>query len=129
MCLPCRLRIRRKGYEELTGTQWAVICEAAAVRGLSVSIDIEYAWSLFITQKRKCALSGTLLVFGYKTKTTASLDRIDNSKGYVHGNVQWVHKDLNRMKWKHEQDEFIRLCVSVADYQRSLNQPPQLEAA
>ena len=46
---------------------------------------------------------------------TASLDRIDSSKGYVKGNVQWVHKDINKMKTDFEQSIFIKLCKSVAD--------------
>ena len=31
-------------------------------------------------------------------KGTASLDRIDSTKGYVRGNIQWVHKDINWFK-------------------------------
>lgn len=30
---------------------------------------------------------------------TASLDRIDSSKGYTIDNVWWIHKQLNWMKW------------------------------
>lgn len=26
-------------------------------------------------------------------------DRIDPNKGYIIGNVQWVHKHINMMKW------------------------------
>jgi len=48
---------------------------------------------------------------------TASLDRIDNNKGYIKGNVQWVLKDINKMKNIHTQDYFIELCKLVWEYQ------------
>lgn len=121
MCLQCRIKLRRKGYEQLTGTQWKKICDAAALRNIPVEITIKDAWELFQNQDGHCALSGIKLVFGYKSKATASLDRIDNRKGYLQGNVQWVHKDLNRMKWKHSQEEFVRLCQAVAKHQSMRN--------
>lgn len=43
-----------------------------------------------------------------------SLDRIDSKKGYVVGNVQWVHKDINRMKNTFPQDYFIQVCKQIA---------------
>jgi len=52
----------------------------------------------------------------FKERGDASLDRIDNSKGYHLNNVQWVHKDVNRMKWIFEQDYFIKLCNKVSEY-------------
>lgn len=122
MCYPCRLKTRRKGHEELTGTQWTKLKDAAESRNIEVLISIEYAWGLFLLQNRKCALSGIELVFGYKMKTTASLDRIDNDKGYIEGNVQWVHKDINRMKWTHTQDDFIKYCELVTNHQRQITE-------
>ena len=48
------------------------------------------------------------------SSTTASLDRIDSSKGYVIGNVQWVHKDINIMKNKFDNQYFIDMCKKIA---------------
>jgi hypothetical protein len=48
-----------------------------------------------------------------KTLTTASLDRIDSSIGYVEGNVQWIYKPLNTMKGTLSNQEFIQLCKEV----------------
>lgn len=64
-----------------------------------------------------CAISG--LPIRYKNyirdnTATASLDRIDSNKGYIKGNVQWVHKKINQMKWLFSKNEFIELCVAVA---------------
>ena len=49
---------------------------------------------------------------------TASLDRIDSSRGYVPENVQWVHKVINRMKGTLSDDEFKSWCRTVAAQRR-----------
>jgi len=48
-------------------------------------------------------------------KHTASIDRINNSRGYLKGNIQLVHKDINFMKGKMSQDDFIKMCKLVAN--------------
>lgn len=86
-------------------------------------ITIEFAWGLFLKQDRKCALSGVPIKFitiGRNNKQklkeqTASLDRIDSSKGYTEDNVQWVHKDVNRMKNVFNQNYFISVCKAIAN--------------
>ena len=44
----------------------------------------------------------------------AYLDRRDNTRGYEADNVQWVHRDINRMKSDFAEDYFRRLCAAVA---------------
>ena len=75
-------------------------------------------WDLFIKQNRKCALSGLELSFpkiNGDQSYTASIDRIDSSLGYIEGNVQWVHKDINIMKNKYDQDYFIQMCKLISE--------------
>ena len=82
-----------------------------------ITITIKEAWDLFLLQNRECALSGLKLTFPRTSNGsdgTASLDRIDSSKGYVSGNVQWVHKQINIMKNVLTQDRFIELCCAIA---------------
>jgi hypothetical protein len=69
-------------------------------------ITIEEIWELFLKQDRKCALSGMPISFPKRAHEprTASLDRIDSSKGYVSGNVQWLHKDVNMIKGSFTQE-------------------------
>ena len=43
----------------------------------------------------------------------ASLDRIDSSKGYIEGNVQWVHQNINMMKNKFDNQYFIEMCKLI----------------
>lgn len=82
-----------------------------------INIDAKYIQELYDSQNRKCAISGLEIVFRpnwLKTETTASLDRIDNSKGYIKGNVQWLHKDINNMKHTHTEEYFKSLCKLVS---------------
>ena len=85
-------------------------------RPKELSLTMEKAWELFLKQDRKCALSGIQLTFPKVSKDksyTASLDRIDSSKGYILGNVQWVHKDINKMKNAFDQSYFIQICSLI----------------
>ena len=117
-CIKCKDTSKRKrGIGEMTGHYWASVKRNAEIRNLEVLISKEEAYKLFLQQKRKCALSGLYIQFdNYKTKErTASLDRIDPSLNYIIGNVQWVHKKINRIKQNFTQEEFIYLCKLVID--------------
>lgn len=66
--------------------------------------------------------SGLKLVFTNESNasltrknTTASLDRIDSKIGYIEGNVQWVHKDINKMKNSHTHATFLQWCRLCVD--------------
>jgi predicted nucleic acid-binding Zn-ribbon protein len=107
------------GYENISGKVWSKIKSSAKNRRLSFEISIEFAWDLYEKQKRKCALSGIDIKFGKSAsslyETTASLDRIDSSKGYVEDNVQWVHKDVNIMKNVFSVSYFCNVCKMISD--------------
>ncbi len=95
--------------------QIANIKGRAARRGLEYSLSNEFLLDLFEKQNRKCALSGVDIYFSKKIKDiTASLDRIDSSKGYTEDNVQWIHKVINIMKNKFNEEEFIMFCNLIA---------------
>lgn len=109
-----------KGYEAISGTYWGHIKNMAKKRNLKFEISLEYVWNLFIKQNSKCILSGLDLCFApqgvqQSNIQTASLDRIDSSKGYVKDNVQWVHKRINIMKNNMKDEDFILLCKKVAE--------------
>ncbi len=107
-----------RGHEDISLTRWNAIRASAAKRHLDFTITIERGWQLFEAQQRKCALSGMPITFPTEARSndgTASLDRIDSSKGYIEGNVQWVHVTANRMKWDLTQDDFISFCHLVAN--------------
>jgi hypothetical protein len=102
-----------KGYEEIYKSYWTSLQKSSKIRGFQFEITIEFAWELFLKQKRLCALSGEEITLGKPGIKTASLDRIDSSLGYIENNVQWVHKKLNAMKMDINNDEFIELCGKV----------------
>lgn len=108
-----------KGFGEISGKYFnRMKSRAIEERNLDFSISIEYTWNLFLKQNRKCALSGIDLMFNQSIKDTtgtASLDRIEPSQGYIEGNVQWVHKEINEMKWDKTQTDFIDFCRLVAN--------------
>lgn len=86
---------------------------------LEFNITPQYIADLYNKQSKKCALTNLDIAFQSAHKirnATASLDRIDSSLGYIKGNVQWVHKDINFMKGSLSQEKFIKYCNIVVNY-------------
>jgi hypothetical protein len=105
----------------LENMAWHQVLEAARCRGFTVTIDKEYVIQLLEKQQYRCALSGVTIalassVENYWVEKTASLDRIDSTLGYCEGNVQWVHKTVNRAKVNSSDEDFIAMCRSVANH-------------
>lgn len=95
---------RWTGYEEMSGQFLKRICANAKRRNLIYDLSDEYIWKLYINQNKKCALSGQEIEF---SNHSASLDRINSNSSYIEGNVQWVHKIVNSMKWNFSEYEFF----------------------
>ncbi len=111
-----------KGYGEIPKSVYTSIKNwSAASRGIEFNVTIEYLWELFLLQERKCVYTGQQLKFG-KSKNdsskTASLDRIDSSKGYVKGNVVWCDKKVNKLKMDLKLESFFNICKIVSDYEQ-----------
>lgn len=111
-----------KGIGDLNGHYYGTLERNAMTRNLEFEVSIEYLWELFLRQDKVCALTKIPLCFqSQKDKIagadqTASLDRIDPVLGYVEGNVQWVHKDVNWMKNNYSQERFLEICRLVTQY-------------
>lgn len=96
-----------------------VIFGSKRSRDIEVSITIEYLDELWERQEGKCVYTGWDLSFGKSgVLGTASLDRIDSSIGYVEENVQFVHKDVNTMKWELSNARFLEICSAIHNYRR-----------
>jgi hypothetical protein len=110
-----------KGHGEIRAGFWNGYRESAKTRGLLFNLEISWAWALYQQQGGCCALTGVPLTFGVGRhgNTTASLDRIDNVKGYESGNVQWVHKQVNIMRNTLRVEDFIQWCRLVAAHAKS----------
>lgn len=109
-----------KGQGEISAKRWHhIITTATKKRNWEFTITIEQAWSLFLGQDRKCALTGEILTFELwpnEYKGTASLDRVDSTKGYTLDNVQWIHKDINLAKRAKTEKEFIEMYRKVVSH-------------
>jgi hypothetical protein len=117
------INVSSQPHRDLTGFRFGhvLVRNGAKRRGYAFKVTIEEAWALFLTQDRKCALSGVSLKIDPSDMragaTTASLDRIDSRKGYISGNVQWVHVSINLMKQTLTVAEFVAWCSCVATHQ------------
>ena len=106
------------GIEEIHGSYISDIKRNAKRRNREYELSKEYLWELFIKQNRKCALTGEELFFTKKHRDinfNASLDRIDSSKDYIEGNVQWVTKEVNMLKGSMDNDRFIEICQQISN--------------
>jgi hypothetical protein len=113
--IPCRScsnqgRGLNNYYESIPTAWYNGKVRRATQRGYEFTITIEEIWDIYIAQDKVCALTGVPIAFN----DTASLDRVDNSQGYVCENIQIVHKDVNYMKYTYSQDYFIKMCNLVA---------------
>lgn len=90
---------------------------SAQKRGISFKVSISFLAELFERQNHICAISGVYI----PTIKDASLDRIDSTKGYIEGNVQWVTKQANLSKHTMTMNELYDFCNKVLSY---ANQKP-----
>ena len=72
---------------------------------------------MYISQNAKCAITGDPIPELEK----ASLDRIDSTKGYIEGNVQFVTTQANLSKHIMSMSELYEFCKKVLNH---ANQQP-----
>lgn len=112
-----------KGYESISKTYFESLRNSAGSRVHNFSITMKYIWELLVKQNFKCALSGLDICLQRASadrNATASLDRIDSSKGYIEGNVQWVHKDINRIKNNLSEEKLFEYCKQIVQHKKLL---------
>lgn len=88
----------------------------AVSRGLEWELEVEDIAIMYEVQQGRCALSGRPIywsVVGWDH--TASIDRIDNDRGYTLDNVQLVCKEANMARGSLSVEEFVLLCKDIAD--------------
>ena len=78
-------------------------------------IDLDYVKRLWQRQQGLCKLSGLPMSIAIgSAELRVSLDRINNDKGYVKGNVQLLRSMVNNAKNRYSQTEFLKMCRAVA---------------
>lgn len=90
----------------------------AQTRGLEFSITLDD-----IAVPERCPVFGFEFTIGMKRSTSASIDRIDNTKGYIHGNVVVVSVKANHVKSDCSIDELRKLVSFYESLAGKLNQP------
>lgn len=122
----CGCLIRKHYCNDLPKSYLNKIRQNAKLKNIPFNLTMEYLWKLFIKQNKKCVLTGKELTISNMSKVsqnkkygTASLDRIDNSinTGYIEGNVQWVHKDINIIKHTKSKEELLNITIKILNYQ------------
>jgi hypothetical protein len=92
-----------------------------------VKVKLDYLYELGESQNWRCAATGIPLEFvrggtywGGKwcNPKSCTIDRIDNDKGYIPGNVRLVTWEANCMRGNIEWDYFVSLCKQVALYNK-----------
>lgn len=81
---------------------------------IEFNITTEYLRKLWDDQKGLCRYSGLPLQNIGDGYFSPSIDRIDNSKGYVEGNVQWILWRVNDMKKNMHEKDFLELCMLIS---------------
>ena len=102
---------------DLALTQYTRLKKSAEKRNYEFSVSIKYLWDLFQEQKQICAITGDYI----PNIKEASLDRIDSSKGYIEGNVQWVTYQANVSKHTMTMEQLYEFCRKVLNH---ANQQP-----
>ena len=102
---------------------WFAVRANALNRNIKFDINPEDLETKITQQNFKCALSGLEITLPYSNNEflkdrewTASVDRIDSSKPYIKDNIQFVHKDINKMKMNLNEQKFLEYCKAVVDH-------------
>ena len=126
-CMQCaqkergtRERIQNGGAFNFSINRLHKLQRSAKERGYDFTLDIPYLCDLYERQNHICAITGDVI----ESIDDASLDRIDSSKGYVEGNVQWVTKQAHLSKHVMTMTELIQFCKKVLNH---ANQQPSSE--
>lgn len=90
----------------------------AGLRGITWGITLDDVADKYEEQIGRCALTGWDISFpevGHHQDCDASIDRIESEFGYIPENIQLVNKKVNMMKQAYSQEDFIKVCLAVAD--------------
>lgn len=123
------IRFKNPTYRYITGNEFSAVRTRARLRKKEFSITISDIDNLYQKQNGKCALTGINIVFNTCKKLgtskiirgNASVDRKDSSKGYTVDNIQLIDKDVNFAKQAKSDEDFIKMCELVVNFNRKKN--------
>ena len=102
---------RRKEYYSSIPGKLASIKSRSRIKNLEFNVTLEYLESIY-PDDSLCPLLNIPLDWNAPSKhpSTPSVDRIDSSKGYIKGNVQWVSWRANRLMSDATPDELLMVA-------------------
>lgn len=105
-----RLKSKKENPKKYTATQMTGSCKKRA-KYIFVDCDIDASFVLSIMPD-KCPILGVELKYGGgdRSPESASLDRIDSSKGYTRDNVQIISSRANMMKSDATTEEMLKFA-------------------
>lgn len=116
-CKKCSSNNEPSGMDGSVRVSWFnSVKKRSELRQLEWDLTLDFLNKLYRKQKGLCKLSG--LPIGWSETgwdITASIDRIDNDRGYTQDNVQLVHKDVNMMRGKLTMERFKELCSLIEE--------------
>lgn len=114
--------------DEYTPFRWFILRSQYRGKRSSYGCDItvEYLKNLWEEQGGICSFTGWNLILPKSTSgwensspSNASVDRIDNSKGYMQGNVRFISIMANLARQIFTDEQLKEFCKAVTSYQRS----------
>lgn len=109
-----------KTGQYVSGKFYSNVKYEAERRGIDFDLTLDYMDGLIRGQKHKCYYSGLPIDAKTRDCITASLDRIDSDKGYTKGNVHFVFKKINMMKWILSEEDFLFLCEQITNHSKEI---------
>jgi hypothetical protein len=108
--------------DDYTDFRWYLknIIKNSKKRNQEYNVDLEYLKNLWQEQNGICPFTKKQLelrTHNYKNNShpySASLDRIDNSKGYIKGNVRFVALIFNYSRNCFSDEQVVQFCQEVA---------------
>jgi hypothetical protein len=96
----------------------------AKAKNISFNLTLDYLKELWNIQEGKCAISKVEMshtILEGKLDINASIDKIDPSKGYTIGNIQFVCNRVNMMKSDMSIDNLIYFCKLIINNNEKSN--------
>jgi hypothetical protein len=95
-----------QGYKDKPEAKYKGYKNNARARGIEFGITFDEFLKFW---QKPCSYCGSEIKF-------IGIDRIDNKKGYVKGNMKSCCEWCNKMKMNHREKEFLDRCKKIVDY-------------
>lgn len=115
-------RLRQALFRQRNFEKWMLSRCKAQAKKINLPFDLDLDWFKAEMAKGVCSVSGIPFVLpryqpgarGKRGPWTPSVDRIDNTKGYVKGNARLVIWIYNLAKSDYPEADVTQLCLAVA---------------